>query len=157
METNAPDAGGPGGSSCQATLSGAVTGTFTCLITLAYTAQNDRTTFGFIVSMPAPLQMISAQATRSGMPGATQTWTNTDSTGTGTFFVQSTGIPGQSWLSSSGTAAPQGSYSITFMPGSATAGSGITSYNDPSGSFTATLPPGPGTSTTGTVMMTASF
>jgi hypothetical protein len=146
-----------GAGTCQATLSGAVSGTFSCLITLAYTTQNDRTTFGFSVAMPAPLQMVSGVATRSGMPSASQTWANTDATGTGTFFVQSTGIPAQSWLASSGTAMPQGSYSITFMPGSGTAGNGITTYADPSGSFSATLPPGVGTSTSGTVMMTVSF
>jgi len=148
---------GAGAGTCQATLSGAVSGTFSCLITLAYTTQNNRTTFGFSVAMPAPLQMISGVATRSGTPSASQTWANTDGMGTGTFFVQSTGIPGQSWIASSGTATPQGSYSITFMPGSGTAGNGITAYADPSGSFSATLPPGLGTSTTGTVMMTVSF
>lgn|SRR5262249_30234921 len=149
---NGIDAGAS--SSCQVTLSGAATGTFSCLITLAYTSQNDRTTFGFDVAMPAPLQMISGQATRSGTPAAQQTWTGSDSTGTGTFFVQA---PGGSWLSSSGTATAQGSYSLTFLPGSGTIYNNITTYAKPTGTFTATLPAGPGTATAGTVMMSASF
>src|SRR5215470_4486205 len=84
----------PGGSSCQVTLSGAATGTYSCIVTLAYTPQNDRTTFGIDVAAPAPLQMISGVATRSGMPASSQTWSQTDATGTGTFFVQSTGVGG---------------------------------------------------------------
>jgi hypothetical protein len=86
--SGASDAGGSvdaGGSSCQVTLSGAVTGTFSCLITLVYTSPNDRTTLGFEVAMPAPEQMINGVVTRSGMPGASQTWTQTDgSPGPGT-------------------------------------------------------------------------
>jgi hypothetical protein len=147
----------PSASSCQVTLSGAVTGTFTCLITLAYTPQNDRTSFGFMVQMPAPLQMINASATRSGTPAATQTWTHSDATGTGTFYVQPAGTSGQSWIASSGTATPQGSYSITFKPGAAMTYPQITNYPAPTGTFSATLLPGAGTTTTGMVMMTATF
>lgn len=153
--TTNPDAGGTG-TTCQATLSGAVTGTFSCLITLSYTAQNDRTSFGFSVPMPAPENMINGVATRPGMPSATETWTQTDATGTGAFFVQSTGIPAQSWIASSGSSVNQGSYSLTFMPGSPTVFSQITTY-EPTGSFTVSLPGGPGTGTVGTVMMTATF
>jgi hypothetical protein len=151
-----PDGGSAG--SCQVTLSGAVTGTFSCILTLVYTTQNDRTTLGLEVSMPAPENMINGVVTRPGKPSGSQTWTNADSSGTGEFFVQSTGLPAQSWISAAGTTITQGTYSLTLMPGSGTmVNATLTNYAKPSGSFTTTLLPGPGTPTVGMVTMTGSF
>jgi hypothetical protein len=149
------DMTGPGFGSCTMTLSGAVSGTFTCAVGSVFSVADHSGGVSFSVASPAPLQAITASITRPGMV-TTGTWTQGDAGASSGLAVMQGGVPPPSWVASAGS-QNMGSYTLNLTAATviATVNTG-TSY-DVHGTLDATLPAEQGSGGTGSVMMHASF
>jgi hypothetical protein len=146
-----------GGQPCIITLSGAVTGTFSCIPTTLYAPNSNLGGPVLAVTMPSPLMQVEATITRPGMP-TSGTWTQNDSGAQSALAVQEGGLPPPSWICNvGGTSTPEGTYTMDITVGAGSPGpSGGTVYFA-TGTIDATLPFVMDTGASGVVNMHATF
>jgi hypothetical protein len=145
---------GGGGSQCTITLTGAVTGTFTCTNVTTYDAGSNTAAMALVVNTPAPLQQLTVAVSKPGMP-MTGAWSSSDAGAKGGVAVQQmpvNNIP-PTWTASTGNGgANTGSWSANVT----VTNNGGGAYTS-TGTLTATLAAANGTGAMGAVNLSATF
>jgi hypothetical protein len=146
--------GGGGNNACSIMLSGAVSGSFGCSALTVYSNANNAASTTLSVASPAPLQSLTVNITRPGMP-TTGFWSSADAGSTAVLAAQQSS--GATWQASVGGAMAQGSYTMNITVGNGTAtGNGMT-YMSATGNISGTLPAVTGSGASGSVTLSATF
>jgi hypothetical protein len=159
--TNITDAGAPRdlatASKCSVTLSGPVSGTYSCTTTILYTAGSDLGLLNLQASTSA-LSQFSLIAQHPGVP-ASGTWVSSDTGSKATMIVQqnsSGGVPA-TWTCSIGNGSDQGNYTVHLAIDKCSVITGNDKTCTGSGQLSATLPALAATGASGDLTVTATF
>jgi hypothetical protein len=141
---------------CTLDLTGALSGSFACVVSVTYSKLSMRGDVTISVANPGALQEVAVSVQQPGVP-ATGVWANTDPGASGGMTVQ--GKPAAmvpTWQCSVGGAAPQGTYSMNLRVGIGKVTPSGEEFGA-TGTLDANLPALAQTGATGTVKMHVAF
>jgi len=148
-----PD-GGP--APCNLSVSGAVSGVFTCSVSVTYATAANRGDVTISVADPRPLQQITLSLQKPGLP-VTGSWANTDTGASGGITVEGesdASVP--TWACTVGGTSPDGTYTMQLQVGAGMPDMGGEVFGA-NGTIDAMLPAVTSSGAMGTVSLHATF